>query len=353
MLMSGFSLMEIFRELSDKEACQLEPISVGSRESYLVVSVNKEKLQQLNREASKDRPKKPLSPTNTADPPTSRSKSSFDVFQNRTSRDISISASSEVDELVSIRKKVSPGFSVKNAKFSGTNPCPYVFREACQGKTSGVCAKDHYRYLKYPHTVDSWGMCPFPDSCVIKELCKFIHLEDDKTPLTSALQTARWVSETTDLAALGAFDLVVVNAAEMDRVKGLNLAAVQSNVMVIWTPMQYMEDLQKLLPSWRFHYRHRILWVKESSEYRNRETKHLLSYEKEYCVLATRDAAAALPESLRTSLVISDGNAKRPVMIYHLLDACYPGTKLEIYPEALNERQGWVLIGSRSISSRP
>jgi N6-adenosine-specific RNA methylase IME4 len=114
-----------------------------------------------------------------------------------------------------------------------------------------------------------------------------------------------------------------------------------------------MEDLQKLLPSWRFHYRHRILWVKESSEYRNRETKHLLSYEKEYCVLATRDAAAALPESLRTSLVISDGNAKRPVMIYHLLDACYPGTKLEIYPEALNERQGWVLIGSRSISSRP
>ena len=350
--MSGFSLMEIFRELSEKEACQLEAISVGSRESYLVVSVNKEKLQQLNREASKDRPKKPLSPAHTSDPVPSHSRTTFDVFSNRITLNTSVSASAEVDNLVAVRKRTSPAFTAKGAKFSGTNPCPYVFREACQSKASGVCAKDHYRYVKYPHTVDSWGMCPFPDSCVVKDLCKFIHLEDDKTPLTPVLPAARWVSETVDLASLGSFDVVVVNAGDLDRVKALNLSTVQANVMVSWTPVQYLPDLQRLLSNWRFHLRHSILWVKETNEYRNRESKHLLSYEKEYCVLATRDPAATLPESLRTSLVISDGNAKRPVMIYHLLDACYSGMKLEIYPEALNERQGWVLIGPRSLTSR-
>lgn len=56
-MMKSFNAYDFLVELQDKEAVKLEPISIGTLKAMLIIDVNREKLQQLNRESSKDRPK--------------------------------------------------------------------------------------------------------------------------------------------------------------------------------------------------------------------------------------------------------------------------------------------------------
>ncbi|CAG9312982.1 unnamed protein product [Blepharisma stoltei] len=58
MMMRGFDLCEILKDLEEKRAIKLEPFDIGTKTCQMILTVNKDILQQLGRETSKDRPKK-------------------------------------------------------------------------------------------------------------------------------------------------------------------------------------------------------------------------------------------------------------------------------------------------------
>jgi hypothetical protein len=56
-MMKSFNAYDFLVELQEKEAMQLDSITIGTLRALLITDINREKLQQLNRESSKDRPK--------------------------------------------------------------------------------------------------------------------------------------------------------------------------------------------------------------------------------------------------------------------------------------------------------
>jgi hypothetical protein len=63
MFMKGVRIEPLLRDLQDRGALKLQPISIGMRDTYLIMDISKDFISQLSRETSKDRPKKQASPT--------------------------------------------------------------------------------------------------------------------------------------------------------------------------------------------------------------------------------------------------------------------------------------------------
>lgn len=58
MMMRWFPIEEIFLELARKDALKLEDFYIGSRKTYMLTSVSRETLIKLDKELTKNRPKK-------------------------------------------------------------------------------------------------------------------------------------------------------------------------------------------------------------------------------------------------------------------------------------------------------
>jgi hypothetical protein len=155
MFMKGVRIEPLLRDLQDRGALKLQPISIGMRDTYLIMDISKDFISQLSRETSKDRPKKQASPTRNKDAESSEE----DTFK--------------IDELLnSVPEDESKLIErLKNEGPDWSDLCPNGRKENCKED----CPKRHYRKVINEFTRESLGECSYITGCIKQSICPFLH----------------------------------------------------------------------------------------------------------------------------------------------------------------------------------
>lgn len=155
MFMKGIRIEPLLKELQDRGALKLQPISIGTVDTYLIMDISKEFISQLSRETSKDRPKKQASPTRNKE---------LEKTDDETLK---------IDELLNSVSEDEPKLleRLKNEGPEWTDLCSNGTKENCVED----CSKPHYKKLMNEFTNESLGECSYLTGCIKQSVCPFIH----------------------------------------------------------------------------------------------------------------------------------------------------------------------------------
>ena len=223
--MRDFNIDTLLLELSERDAIGVEEFKLGNRTAQLILNINRDKIQQLARETSKDRPQKAenssklkaskqnISPVKTDE---------VDYLINiPTARQRRILQESLAYEKILLKQKKSERELLQKfrSKVEVSMFCPYGSKEACERQKGPYCKFVHYRRIITPYTDISLGDCSYLDSCRNMATCKYIHycIEGTEKPEEDTLtldSSAQWINcdlRTFDMTKLGKFSVIMAD----------------------------------------------------------------------------------------------------------------------------------------------
>jgi len=351
-IMKSLNFIDILKELEYKRAIQLQEDSLGVMLVDFIISVNYDKLHQLNREYFKERPKfkpseapppieepslKRPAPTQLKQPPPINppyghfmqpplplehhpAKKEAEETKGPSALERALMDSTQEDQGSStLERLLQERFQSKGSK--KIDYCEHGTREKCQLiRNYSPCNKVHFRKIIKPHTDVSLGNCSYLDTCRHMDYCKFIHYElesidgvDKKDKLDSATNgngeglPAQWINSDLryfDFRVLGKFDVLMCDppwdihmqlpygTLKDNEMKALRVDLLQDEGLIfLWVTGRAMELGRDCLQIWGYKRVEEMVWIKTNQLQRiirTGRTGHWLNHSKEHCLIGIK-----------------------------------------------------------------
>ncbi|KAL4453444.1 hypothetical protein ABPG74_017651 [Tetrahymena malaccensis] len=392
-------LIPLLQELNDKKAIKLETCAVGTKLFDFIVDINKDKIKQLSREFSKDRPKimpildkkpqpsssKTNSSSSTAPPKQAISKREIeDLLKKETGLQKEVITQSK--EKSNLLNKISAAEESALASFrkQGSRRIDYCdcgTRDKCiQIRNSTVpCNKAHFRKIIRPHTDENLGNCSYLDTCRHMDYCKFVHYELDvdinnmnnDNHLLDGMEkklNPQWINcdlRQIDFNILGKFNCIMADppwdihmtlpyGTLKDReMKAMRVDLLQDEgVIFLWVTGRAMELGRECLTNWGYRRVEEIIWVKTNQLQRiirTGRTGHWLNHSKEHCLVGIK-GNPKINRKIDCDVIVSEvrETSRKPDEIYNLIERMCPGgKKIELFGRPHNTMPGWLTLGNQ------
>jgi hypothetical protein len=161
--MPDYPIERVLDELVEKKAVRVEELALPNRTVYLLMDVSKEKIVQLSRETSKDRPRKGEQPSKHHTKHNNHSPVKQDVIDYLinipTARQRKTMQDSKAFEKILLKQKQAERNLMEKFKFKVDLSmfCNFGSSDRCRKERGAVCRNVHYRRIIHSNTDVSLG----------------------------------------------------------------------------------------------------------------------------------------------------------------------------------------------------